>query len=436
MSEPVESPSEFIPQHTEIPETLPKQHSLMRRNSDYRWWFLGDTAGQLGLTIKTLALSYLAFALTTTISSSGVLSSISAVTTTVFSVLGGTIIDRMDRRKAIVIYGVSGALIWGSGAVLLMLGLMTYPILLTLAFAAAFSGGLFGSATNAALRSIVEPREYPEAQAANQGRDGALNVLGSPLGGLLYSLRDWLPFVVPTISYLILVVATMQIRADLSPRRGESGEVDADGGFIADFLAGFRYVVSHKRMLRLQIIVLLLNLGFAGVMQGVFLNLVAIGTPPVKTGILNAVTGGMVLLGALVATRIVNRFPSGKLYVATFAYMLVVCIPLIFSQSYVTVLVCFALLTVSLPIVNSSLLGFIMARVPHELQGRVGAVSIFANILSSFAGAICGWILTISSAGTCVAIFIGFIAAGALLSAASPNIREISTPDRWEEYPL
>ncbi len=53
------------------------------------------------------------------------------------------------------------------------------------------------------------------------------------------------------------------------------------------------------------------------------------------------------------------------------------------------------------PVINAALVGFIMARVPTQLQGRVGAVSSLRNIFAGCALVICGWILSVSIAGVC-----------------------------------
>ncbi|MFT0846742.1 MFS transporter [Actinomycetaceae bacterium L2_0104] len=417
----------------QAPPGVELQRSSLRRNRDYLWWFAGDSAGHLATAMRTLALSYLAFHLTGRISSSGILGTTVAVTTIVVAIFGGAIVDRMDRRRAMVCYGIGGMVIWGSGALLLLLGAMTFPLLLAVAFGSAVLGGIFGEATNAALRSIVSTRDYPVAQAANQGRDGAISVIGAPLGGALYTLRDWLPFVAPVICFALLAFSALRIKTDLYPRRGL---VRGSSGVLRDIAEGFRYVIEHKRLLRVLVMMVFINLGFSGLMTGMVLNLVNIGTSPVKVGLINTAVGISAILGSVVATKLVDRIPTGLLLVSISVIGVVVLSPLLADQGYWTVLVTESIVMFLVPAVNAGIVGYAFALIPVELQGRVGSVTNLANIFAAFSAAIGGWLLTVSSPAVCAAAFWSCVVIAALFVSSSKLLREIPTPERWPEFPL
>ncbi len=414
------------------PAPTPASTPLLR-NRDYLWWFAGDSAGQLGTAMRTLALSYLAFHLTGRISSSGILGTTMGVTTIIVAIFGGAIVDRMDRRRAMVCYGIGGMVVWGTGALVLMAGAMTFPILLAVAFSSAVLGGIFGEATNAALRSIVATVHYPAAQAANQGRDGAISVVGSPLGGALYSLRDWLPFVAPVVCFGILTFSALRIRTDLHPRRGED---QRSPGVLRDIAEGFRFVVEHRRLLRVLVMMVFINLGFSGLMTGMILNLVNVGTSPVKVGLINTAVGISAILGSIVATQLVNRIPTGLLLMSISMIGVVALSPLLFNQSYWVVLLTESTVMFLVPAVNAGIVGYAFALIPVELQGRVGSVTNLANIFAAFSAALGGWLLTVSSPAVCAAAFWACVVIAAVFVACSKLLREIPTPERWVHYPL
>lgn len=402
-------------------------------NRDYCWWFVGDSAGQLGVAMRTLALSYLAFHLTGRISSSGVLGTATAATTIVVAILGGAVVDRMDRRRAMVCHGVGGMVVWGTGTIVLVAGAMTFPILLAIAFGSALLGGVFGEATNAALRSIVSTPDYPAAQAANQGRDGAIAVIGAPLGGALYTLRDWLPFVAPVLCFGILTVAALRITTDLHPRRSE----DKSGpGVLRDIAEGFRFVVAHKRLLRILVMMIFINLGFSGLMTAMILNLVNLGTAPVQVGLINTAVGISAILGSAVATWLVDRIPTGRLLVSISLLGVIVLSPLLISQGYWTVLVAESAVMFLVPAVNAGIVGYAFALIPPELQGRVGSVTNLANIFAALSAAVAGWMLTVSSPAICAGFFWSFVVIAAIFVGSSKLLREIPTPHQWDQFPL
>ncbi len=128
-----------------------------------------------------------------------------------------------------------------------------------------------------------------------------------------------------------------------------------------------------------------INLGFAGLMTGMTLNLVNGGTAPVKVGLINTAMGISAILGSLVATRLVDRIPTGRL----------------------------------LPSVSLA-----------------GAVTNLANIFAAFSAAIAGWLLTVSSPAVCAAAFWAWVVIATVVVCSSTMLKEIPTPHRWDEFPL
>lgn len=131
------------------------------------------------------------------------------------------------------------------------------------------SSGLFGEATNASLRSIVPTANYPQAQAANQGRDATIEVASGPLGGFLYDLLIWLPFAVAAGGYLTMVAAAQAISSDLKPGGGDQHK----RRFWTDFISGLRWLWESKLLVKLGIVLLIFNLGFQGIYMTFVLTL-------------------------------------------------------------------------------------------------------------------------------------------------------------------
>ena len=73
------------------------------------------------------------------------------------------------------------------------------------------------------LRSIIDIRYYPKARSLNEGRDATIAMAGSPIGGFLYSIAPWLPFLASACMYAVAGVAATGIR-----------EYGSDGGRIGD----------------------------------------------------------------------------------------------------------------------------------------------------------------------------------------------------------
>lgn len=185
------------------------------------------------------------------------------------SLLGGVIVDWFDRRRLMQIYATIGFTVWGLASLLIATNSMTFWILVATTAVSSLSSGLFGEATNASQRSILPTANYPQAQAANQGRDATIEVASGPLGGFLYDLLIWLPFAVAAGRYLTMVAAAQAISSDLKP-----GGVDQHKRrFRTDFISRLRWQWESKLLVKLGIVLLIFNLGFQGIYMTFVLTL-------------------------------------------------------------------------------------------------------------------------------------------------------------------
>ena len=164
------------------------------QSAGYVSWFTADTASAVGAALRALAISLLGYAVSGSTIAAGWLGTSSMIAQQVASVFGGTFVDRHDRKRLIVANAVVGVLAWGAIAVLLLCGALSFPVLLLIAVLASGINGFLGSATDAMLRSIIDIRYYPKARSLNEGRDATITMAGSPIGGFLYSIAPWLPF--------------------------------------------------------------------------------------------------------------------------------------------------------------------------------------------------------------------------------------------------
>ena len=217
-------------------------------SAGYIPWFTADTASAVGAALRALAISLLGYAVSGSTIAAGWLGTSSMIAQQVASVFGGTFVDRHDRKRLIVANAVVGVLAWGAIAVLLLCDALSFPVLLLIAVLASGINGFLGSATDAMLRSIIDIRYYPKARSLNEGRDATIAMAGSPIGGFLYSIAPWLPFLASACMYAVAGVAATGIR-EYGSDGGRIGETDGDavkGGFFRDFLEGWSWSLHQE----------------------------------------------------------------------------------------------------------------------------------------------------------------------------------------------
>ena len=84
------------------------------KSRDYRWWFVGDTAGASAIAIRQFAVPLAAYALSGSPALAGLLGTVQVAVATAASLPGGVLIDRHDRRRIIRGYALAGASIWAA----------------------------------------------------------------------------------------------------------------------------------------------------------------------------------------------------------------------------------------------------------------------------------------------------------------------------------
>lgn len=194
------------------------------QSAGYVSWFTADTASAVGAALRALAISLLGYAVSGSTIAAGWLGTSSMIAQQVASVFGGTFVDRHDRKRLIVANAVVGVLAWGAIAMLLLCGALSFPVLLLIAVLASGINGFLGSATDAMLRSIIDIRYYPKARSLNEGRDATIAMAGSPIGGFLYSIAPWLPFLASACACMPWPASPPPASANMARMAGVSGK--------------------------------------------------------------------------------------------------------------------------------------------------------------------------------------------------------------------
>ena len=395
------------------------------QSAGYVSWFTADTASAVGAVLRALAISLLGYAVSGSTIAAGWLGTSSMIAQQVASVFGGTFVDRHDRKRLIVANAVVGVLAWGAIAVLLLCDALSFPVLLLIAVLASGINGFLGSATDAMLRSIIDIRYYPMA--------------GSPIGGFLYSIAPWLPFLASACMYAVAGVAATGIR-EYGSDGGRIGETDGDavkGGFFRDFLEGWSWSLHRKTLAIVLIVAALVNFGVNGIQYAIQLHLVSCGTNATSIGFISGGISLMMLVGSLLAGKLSDKVPVGPTVCLAYLFICLCVLPMTLTDSYWIMLVANSFVGLPFPLINAMLLGFIFAKSPTSMQGRITVtLTVPAQVLSMFCSAVAGTLLPVFGFHGAVLAFLAVLVASAVLVICSRSIRSIPKAAQWEHTML
>lgn len=377
-------------------ETVPPDSApAAARRRDFRLFWLGGAANQLGSHASALALPLLVLTLGASAVTAGAVGTVAAVTEVLLTPIFGVYADRGSRRAMMI--GALAAAALAAGAIALAAG--TRHATLPLLFGCTVLGGAavaaYSAAATASIRALLPPEEPEKALGTLQAREQAAKLAGPGVGGALYQAAAWIPFLADALSFLAAAVCARSIRTDLRPERerasGEASQADsrsgagsaspsasapgaAIAGFRREFADGLRFLFSQPFLRFVTLWAGGVNLIIGALYYAVILTARLHGASSGLLGLTLTLAGAAGVAGALLAPRLLGLIRAGTLVVAASWTMAAVLLPLTLAASAPLwadglVLGALSLLTPALSIVFQSKA---IMLTPDALQGRVG----------------------------------------------------------------
>ena len=446
------------------------------RGTDYGWWLAADTSGAVGASLIAFAVPLMMLATTESSAAATTTESICVVVQAVLGLAGGVIQDRYDRRTLMLIWGASGVVLSAVAAAAVMLfgnASKTSGHGVNGANAPAFGGpyahvlpiallcivvlfsvrdGLLENTSNAMLRGVVPDEQLPHAMALNDARDSTVTLAGGPLGGLLMTVGPAVPFLTSAVLSVLGMVSAWRIRrywkratVDDSGHSGNADDaaddaIDVSGAITAaprwrDALDGMIWLLRDRFQRHLIIAATMVTGASNAFLLLTALDISQGGSQLISAGFINAASAVGMLLGALMASQLVNRVPGGVLVGVMFALLAAGFTGAALVPSMVGKAIFVACSVLALPAGNAVLGGLSNTLVGKDKLGRVGAGSMVLQYGAyGVAVALAGWgMQTIGYGPTCLILATVLVAAAAY-ALTMRSLITLPTPDRWAEH--
>ena len=200
---------------------------------DFRILWLGAFASTVGTWTQKVAQSWLIFDLTKSSFLLGLDDFLGQLPILLFTVLGGVIADRHDRRRMLI---TSQYVQMGTAFVLAALiwtGYVRIGHILLMSFTAGLAQAFGGPAHQSLLPSLVEKQHVPSAIALNSIQFNLSRVFGSLIAGVTLALFGAaLCFLLNGVSFLIVILALLSLSVKhIPPAEKTSVGEDMRGGF-------------------------------------------------------------------------------------------------------------------------------------------------------------------------------------------------------------
>ena len=168
----------------------PRIPGLLRRNANFRRYFFGQSVSLLGDQVATIALPLTAvLALHASAGQMGALTTVYLLPNLLLSLHAGVWVDRSGRRRSVMLLAdVARGLLTVTIPIAFALGNLTWPQLYAVAFLLGCASVFFYVSYGGFFQTIVERKDYVEANTLLHGTRGFSFLAGTSLGGVLVQL--------------------------------------------------------------------------------------------------------------------------------------------------------------------------------------------------------------------------------------------------------
>jgi MFS family permease len=234
---------------------------------DFRLMWAGACTSSIGTWMQKLAQSWLVFELSKSPFLLGLDAFLGEIPILLFSLLGGAVADRRDRRHILLVSQVVQMSCAFFLAFLIATGAVQVWHILALSFVVGLAQAFGGPAYQALIPSLVRGEDLANAIALNSIQFNLARVIGPVLGGLaLANLGAAWCFALNGVSFVAVMVTLLLLQVRYVP--GCTNET-----LVASMKQGLQFVRLHKTMPALIILAFVMTM--LGVPLGVFLPVFA-----------------------------------------------------------------------------------------------------------------------------------------------------------------
>jgi MFS family permease len=402
----------------------------LRRNRDFVLLQAAQLLSSGGSGISGIAYPLLVLGLTGSAAKAGLVAFSRLLAMALLALPAGVAADRWSRRRVMIGAHAVRAVAVGTLGVLVFLDEVTFWLIPLVAFVEGAGAAFFHAAQTGALRAVVPRRQLPAAISTVTGREAAVSLAAPPLGGALFSLARWLPFVVHALSYAVSTIALLAMRTPFEEQRA------TDRSPLRSRLAeGWRFLWDNPFQRTTAFLFGLANFIGPGVLFAIVVIADDAGLSGGRIGVLVALFGAGVLAGSLLSPLVRRLLPvRGVLVLELWTW--VGCGAFVIWPNVYVLAASIVPTALAIPSTNSVVHSLQIATTPDRILGRVESVRLtIALMIAPLGPLVAGLLLEQTSDRAAIAVFAVVGLALATWGTLSPSIRQAPSLADLHETP-
>jgi MFS family permease len=361
----------------------------VRKHRNYRLFFIGQVISVTGTWMQRVAQAWLVLSLTHSPIAVGILALCQFMPFTLFSLVAGVIVDRLDARRTVIGTQITQMFLASTIAIVALAGVAQPWHVYVIAALMGLVQVLDAPSRQSLTFRMVGPAELPNAISLNSGLFNGARIFGPALAGVLIAAAGaGFCFGVNAVSYVAVLAGLFMMRPEefYPLKRHERPKI------LNGLKEGLRFARSDEQvwlMLTLVFVMSTFCLNFNVLLP--VLAKTTLGAGPEVFGLLSAAFGAGALLGALASAH-VSRATVGTTVIgaAGFGLSELLLAPV---HSTVVASVLLFIAGVSFTTWSASSNSLVQLATPDHLRGRVIGIYFFAFAgTGTLGGILAGWL--------------------------------------------
>jgi MFS family permease len=356
-------------------------------SSPFRRFYAGQALSYLGDGLRTLAIPLLVFHITGSAVSLGVTFALELLPFAAFSLLGGSLADRLDRRSLMLGCDAVRFAIMALFTLAVWRGVLSLPLLYTGVFLLAVCAAIFLGAQSSSIPYLLGKDRAKAAVATLVATEQGVNLIAPPLGGAIFGLAGALPaLAINALTYLTSQVSLATV-SSFGPENPGGFPTPADIG--RDVAAGFRFLFADGVMRTLTLSSTAMNavaiFGFVAMIPYLKHEFGA-------TDQLVGLAFGCFSLGSVAGSVLAGRthWPFGRALVIAFLVDALPWLPVIWAPTMALAVGAITICAACGAYEITAIVSWRMRVIPEELIGRVFGVVRLLVLSGMVPGSILG----------------------------------------------
>jgi MFS family permease len=364
----------------------------VRKHRNYRLFFLGQVVSNTGTWMQRVAQAWLVLSLTDSPVSVGILALCQFMPFTLFSLVAGVVVDRLDAWRTVLGTQVTQMLLAAVMAVIALAGVAEAWHVYVIAALMGLVQVLDAPARQSLTFRMVGPVELPNAISLNAGLFNGARIFGPALAGVLIATTGaGVCFAVNAASYVAVLTALLMMR----PQEFHQLVARARPRIVEGLKEGLRFARQDEQillMLGLTFVISTFCLNFNVILPVLAKHTLHSG--PETFGILSAVFGVGALLGALFSAHL-SRATMGTCVLGSAGFALCELLIAPVRSTFVVALLLFVA-GVCFTTWSSNSNALIQLASPDHLRGRLIGLYFFAFAgTGTVGGILSGWLTAV-----------------------------------------